>query len=166
MSQKIVLIWAESRNGVIGDMNTIPWTVPEDLQQFRNFTVGEAVIMGRKTYESLPQQPLPSRRCVVITRQENYQAEGAEVVNSLEEAIELTKDQDQTVFIAGGAEVYHDALPIATHAIVTEIDIDVNGDDFAPTLDENWTQYLQNPDSGWYASKSGILYRTRFFSQD
>ena len=111
------LIVAHARNGVIGKDNKLPWYLPEDLKNFKRTTIGKPVIMGRKTWESLG-RPLPGRRNIVITRQENYKAEGATVVGSLDEALKAVEDAP-IAFIMGGAQVYEEALPRVKVAHIT-----------------------------------------------
>jgi dihydrofolate reductase len=136
---KIGLVYARSRNGVIGKDGVLPWHLPEDLAHFKRITMGHPVIMGRKTWESLPPKfrPLPGRRNIVVTRQADWQAEGASRASSLQDAIALCEARDQA-WIIGGAQIFHDALPLAHCCEVTEIDADFEGDVFAPRLDESW----------------------------
>ena len=133
------LIFARARNGVIGHNNTLPWHLPEDLAHFKQTTLGQPVIMGRKTWASLPPKfrPLPGRTNIVVTRQADWQAEGAVVAHSIEEALQHCPS-DAQVWVIGGAEVYAQAMPLATRAVVTEIDADFEGDAFAPTFDADW----------------------------
>ncbi len=135
------LIFARARNGVIGNHNTLPWHLPEDLAHFKQTTLGQPVVMGRKTWESLPPKfrPLPGRTNIVVTRQSGWQAEGALVAHSLEQALEHCP-ADPQVWVIGGAEVYAQAMPLATRAVVTEIDADFEGDAFAPTFDSSWQE--------------------------
>ena len=138
---KLNLILARSRNGVIGRNNTLPWHVPEDLAYFKQTTLGSPVIMGRKTWDSLPPRfrPLPGRLNVVITRQENWQAEGAVVAHSIAQACERCPPES-TAWIIGGAELYALALPMAETAVITEIDADFEGDAFAPQFGPDWNE--------------------------
>ncbi len=133
------LIFARARNGVIGHNNTLPWHLPEDLAHFKHTTLGQPVVMGRKTWESLPPKfrPLPGRTNIVVTRQRDWHAEGAVVAHSIEEAVQHCA-ADAQVWVIGGAEVYAQAMPLATCAVVTEIDADFEGDAFAPTFDAAW----------------------------
>ncbi len=113
------LIWAQSASGVIGRAGAIPWRLPEDLAHFKNLTLGHTVVMGRRTWESLPARvrPLPGRRNVVLTRQADYMAQGAHVMSSLDEAL-----SGDDVWVIGGAEIYVLALPHAARCEVTEVD--------------------------------------------
>jgi dihydrofolate reductase len=135
------LIFARARNGVIGKDNTLPWHLPEDLAHFKQTTLGQPVVMGRKTWESLPPKfrPLPGRTNIVVTRQTDWQAEGAVVAHSIEEAMQHCPAAAQ-VWVIGGAEVYAQAMSLATRAVVTEIDADFEGDAFAPTFDLSWQE--------------------------
>jgi len=119
----IVLVVAAARNGVIGKDGAIPWRLPEDMRRFKALTLGHAVVMGRKTWDSLPpkNRPLPGRRNLVVTRDTNWRAEGAERV-TLETA--LAGD----VFVIGGAEIYRAALPLAGRIELTEVQGDFDGD--------------------------------------
>ena len=135
----INMIFARSANGVIGNNNTMPWHLPEDLAHFKKLTLGSPVIMGRKTWDSLPTKfrPLPGRTNVVITRQTGWQAEGAQTAGSLMDALafcQLASD----VWIIGGAQIYAQAEPLASRIEVTHIDKTYVGDAFAPTLGSQW----------------------------
>ena len=133
---KVSLLAAVARNGVIGRGGAIPWHLPEDLARFRELTTGYAVVMGRKTWDSLPGRfrPLPGRRNVVLTRDPEWTAEGAERAGSLEEAFTLLGHED-AVFVIGGAEIYATALPFADALLLTEVDGEIAGDAFFPQWD-------------------------------
>mgnify|MGYP003579062365 CR=1 FL=1 len=135
------LIYARARNGVIGRDNRLPWHLPEDLAHFKALTLGCPVVMGRRTWESLPPKfrPLPGRRNIVVTRQPDWSAPGAESAPSLEAALGRCADADKA-WIVGGAELYRQAAPFAQVAQVTEIEQDVDGDAFAPELDARWRE--------------------------
>ena len=138
---RLHLIYARARNGTIGKDGQMPWHLPEDLAHFKRKTLGQPVIMGRKTWESLPERfrPLPGRVNIVVTRQANWQAAGALRASSLEEAQTLCGPV-QDAWIMGGAEIYRQAEPLAHTAVVTEIDADFEGDAFAPTLSSAWQE--------------------------
>lgn len=123
------IIAAVARNGVIGDKNTLLWHITEDMRYFRRVTSGHAVIMGRKTFDSLG-RALPKRTNVVITRQ-NIEIEGCEVVHSLQEAIDMFPADDE-VFIIGGAQIYREAMPIADRLYLTRVERDYQGDTSFP----------------------------------
>lgn len=137
MSKEIILIAAVAKNFVIGKGNELPWRLPKDMKFFAETTKGHTVIMGRKTWESIPPKyrPLPERRNIVVTSQQIYiraDFEGAEVFNGLDVAIAASTGK---VFICGGGEVYKQALPIADKLILTEVDAQVEGDIFFPDFD-------------------------------
>ncbi len=155
----IGLIWAQSTSGVIGRDGTIPWRLPEDLARFKELTMGHTVVMGRRTWESLPRsvRPLPGRRNVVITRDPDYRADGADVVTSIEAAL-----AEPQTWVIGGSEIYHLALPAATRCEVTEVEIDLRLEDddaLAPVLDESWV----GTSGDWHDSTSGLRYRFHNF---
>jgi len=129
---QLSMIVAVAHDGVIGVNNTLPWHLPEDLKRFRALTMGHHIIMGRKTYDSLGRL-LPGRTTVIVTRNENYKVEGALVAHSLEAAIALCED-DEEVFLIGGAELYQTGLKLAHKLYITEIELDVVGDSFFPKL--------------------------------
>ena len=133
------LIYARARNGVIGRDNAMPWHLPEDLAHFKATTLGCPVIMGRKTWDSLPPRfrPLPGRRNIVVTRQADWNAQGAERAGSLEQALASCADSPR-VWVTGGAELYRLALPHADVVEVTVIDQDFEGDAYAPELGAEW----------------------------
>ncbi len=133
------LIWAQARNGVIGRDNTIPWRIPEDMAHFKNVTSGHPVVMGRRTWDSLPPRfrPLVDRRNIVVTRGPDWSADGAEVAHSVDDAITLASD-DVEAWVIGGSEIYAAALDRAERLVVTEVDLDVDGDAYAPVLGPEW----------------------------
>ena len=130
---KITLIAARARNGVIGRNNQMPWKILGEQAYFKRMTMGNPIVMGRKTWESIG-RPLPGRRNIVVTRDHGYAATGAEVARSLDEAISLAGDAEQ-VFIIGGAQMYAEAMPRASRVLLTEIDADFDGDTVIPPLD-------------------------------
>ena len=142
---RINLIYARARNGVIGRNNTLPWHLPQDLAHFKRWTTGAPVVMGRKTWDSLPERfrPLPGRPNIVVTRQCAWQSPGAIVVHDLQQAEQVCAAMPQTpaeLWVIGGAQIYDSALALATRAIVTELARDFDGDVFAPRLDADWTE--------------------------
>lgn len=138
---RLNLIYARAANGVIGKDNALPWHLPEDLAHFKRTTLGSPVIMGRKTWDSLPPRfrPLPGRRNIVLTRDSRWQAEGAQRAGSVAEAVAACGDAAEA-WVIGGAEVYRQALPHARRVVVTEIARDFEGDAFAPTLGPDWSE--------------------------
>ena len=141
MRMGLNLIFARARNGVIGKHNALPWHLPEDLAHFKATTLGQPVIMGRKTWDSLPPKfrPLPGRMNIVVTRQTDWLSDGASVAHSIEGAVQLCPAGSQP-WVIGGAELYRLAMPSATRVVVTEIEADFEGDAFAPTLDASWQE--------------------------
>lgn len=135
------LIYARAANGVIGKNNTLPWHLPEDMAHFKQLTHGCCVIMGRKTWDSLPPRfrPLPGRTNIVVTRQGDWHADGARRAASLVDALAQC-DAGETVWVIGGAQMYAQALPLADRVEVTEIEQDFNGDAHAPVLGAEWVE--------------------------
>lgn len=131
---RVSLVAAVARGGVIGRANTIPWRIPEDMRRFRSVTMGHPVVMGRRTWDSLPDRfrPLPGRRNIVVTRNPAWHADGAERAGSLQEALSLLGGALQ-VFVIGGGELYADALPLADELLLTEIDAEIEGDTSFPS---------------------------------
>jgi dihydrofolate reductase len=152
---RLGLIWAQSTSGVIGRGGGIPWQLPEDLAHFKELTMGHTVVMGRRTWESLPAKvrPLPGRRNVVLTHQTDFTADGATVVGELDDAL-----TDPDTWVVGGEQIYTLAMPRADLCEVTEIDIDLprdDGDAVAPVLDEMWV----GKPGEWQVSRTGVRYR-------
>ena len=133
---RISLVAAVARGGVIGRDNGIPWRIAEDVARFREVTMGSPVVMGRRTWDSIPERfrPLPGRRNVVVTGNEEWRADGAERAGSLEAALGLLGDAAQ-VFVIGGAGVYAAAIPVADELLLTEIDAEIEGDTLFPDVD-------------------------------
>lgn len=149
------LIWAQASNGVIGRNNTLPWRLPEDMAHFKATTMGCPVVMGRKTWDSLPPKfrPLPGRINIVLTRHPDWQAAGALRAGSLEEAIHLCPS-DARVWVTGGADVYAQALPQANTAVVTEIEAAFEGDAVAPRFGDAWTEVARER----HVSSTGLAF--------
>ncbi len=141
---RLHLIFARAANGVIGTNGSLPWHLPEDLAHFKRTTLGCPVIMGRKTWDSLPARfrPLPGRVNIVVTRQAHWnggQAEGALRAGSIAEALALCPAHGDA-WVIGGAEIYAQALPLAQSVVVTEIDADFEGDALAPPIGTGWAE--------------------------
>ena len=135
----IALIWAMSQNRVIGRDNTLPWRLPLDMKHFMATTMGKPVVMGRKTMESM-KAPLPGRTNIVITRNTQWQKEGAKVCHNLDDALELASAQGEIdgqteLMVIGGADIYGLALPKAHRLYITHVHADIDGDVFFPEFD-------------------------------
>jgi dihydrofolate reductase len=143
----VILIAAVGSNGVIGRDNDLPWRIREDLRHFKELTLGQTLVMGRKTYDSIG-RPLPGRRTVVVTRQPDWAVDGVEVAHSLEAALELADGKD--VYVAGGGEIYRQALPYADRLELTEVDQSPTGDVTFPTFDRaTWQVTARAPHDGF-----------------
>lgn len=140
------LIYARAANGVIGKDGAMPWHLPEDLAHFKRLTQGHPVIMGRKTWDSLPARfrPLPGRANIVITRQADWNEIGAQRASSLREALSMAEQTDSEAWIIGGAQIYAQALPLASRVEVTEIGRDFDGDAHAPQLGPEWQEVARS----------------------
>lgn len=125
---------AVAQNGVIGRGNSLPWKLRSDLQRFKRITMGHALIMGRKTYESIG-RPLPGRQTVVLSRSQETHFEGVEVATTLDEALGMVQ-KDRQAFVVGGAEIYRLAMPRIQHLYLTRILADVDGDAFMDSIVE------------------------------
>lgn len=151
---KLALIAAVARNGAIGKDNALPWRLPADLQRFRRETMGCPVVMGRKTWDSLPAafKPLPGRRNLVVTRNSAWRADGAEALPSLEAALARVADAER-VCVIGGGELYALALPHADELLLTEVDLEVAGDAFFPAWDRSAFREVERSshvsEAGW-----------------
>ncbi len=143
-SHRLNLIVAYARNRTIGRDNLLPWKLPGDLAFFKRTTMGCPIIMGRKTWQSIG-RPLPGRLNIVVTRDGKAQFEGATCVQSIEQAIALTKNMPE-VFVIGGAQLYADMLPKIDRIVATEIDQDIHGDaSFAPLDPSQWRETSRAP---------------------
>lgn len=163
MQRKVGMIWAQGRNGSIGRNGVMPWHLPEDLAHFKDTTVGAPVIMGRKTWESLPEKfrPLPGRQNIVVTRNDDFVASGAVTAESLEEAFAKadppSKESTVDAWVIGGGELYKLAMPLATKLVVTMVDLEVaDADTFAPEIDDSWSISFRGSDE---LSRSGVTLR-------
>ena len=167
----IGLIWAQARDAagraVIGAAGAIPWRVPEDFAHFKATTAGHPVVMGRRTWESLPRRPLPGRTNVVVTRRAGWSDGGAVAASSLDEALALAAAAPggDEVWVMGGGEVYAEAMALADRLVVTEVDLEVEGDAFAPAVDGAAWEVV---DDGAWATSSGpgaLRHRIRTYAR-
>ncbi|SOE04207.1 dihydrofolate reductase [Blastococcus haudaquaticus] len=153
----VALIWAQARDRVIGASGGLPWHLPEDLKLFRTLTTGSTVVMGRRTWESLPERfrPLPGRTNVVLTSDPAWTADGARRAASVAEVL----DTGQPLWVIGGGEVYSAFLPHADRLVVTDVDVAVEGDTWAPAIGAEWRRVSRTPEQGWsFSSASGLRY--------
>ena len=139
MEEGLFLIYARAANGTIGKDNSLPWHLPADLKRFKALTMGKPMIMGRKTFESLPGL-LPGRRHIVLTRRESWDSDGAEVARSVEEAIALARQENdgREIAVVGGAAIYDVFRPLAERIEVTEIHAEFEGDTFMKPIGSEW----------------------------
>lgn len=154
----IGLVWAEAR-GVIGHDGVLPWHLPEDLAHFKAITLGGAVIMGRRTWDSLPERfrPLPDRTNIVVTRQPDWRAEGVHTANTVDAA--LAQADGAATWVIGGAQIFSLTMEHADVLEVTEIDADIPGDTQAPSIGSDWRIANADPAEGWHRSSTGLDYR-------
>ena len=153
----IRMVWAQSAGGVIGADGALPWHLPEDLRLFRALTLGSTVVMGRRTWNSLPSRfrPLPGRRNVVLSSTLDAAGHGVQVVRSVDEVLALDGD----LWAIGGGAVYAALLEHADEAVVTEVDVQLPGDTWAPRLDPGWALGVRVPGTGWSESIGGLRFR-------
>lgn len=156
----LALIWAQTTAGVIGGSGDIPWHIPGEQRRFKQLTMGGTVIMGRKTWDSLPERvrPLPGRANIVVTRSAAFEAPGAQVVHSVAEALAAANPQ-LPAWCMGGGELYAQLIGCANRLEVTEVQLEVTGDAYAPTIGPEWRQVSADPESGWHESPEGVRYR-------
>ena len=160
----INLIVAIGKNGAIGRKGDLIWHISDDLKRFKQLTMGHPVIMGRKTWESLPKRPLPGRKNIVLTTNPALQAEGAVVVNSIESAIAAA--YGKSPFIMGGAQIYNAFLPYVTHAFVTQIDAECPDADAFLNIDFTSPQWEKTKETAPSLTSQGIPYRYVNYSKN
>jgi len=157
----ISLLVAYDLNRVIGIDNKMPWHIPEELQYFKKVTMGKAIVMGRKTFESIG-RPLPGRLNIVVTRNEDYEASGAEVFHNLQKALERGKEYSDEVVIIGGAEIFNLSIDIADRLYITIIRKEYEGDTFFPAHDDSWKLVSESEDQ---YTEDGIPYSYLVFDR-
>ncbi|HEY0247743.1 MAG TPA: dihydrofolate reductase [Gryllotalpicola sp.] len=150
-SAPLALIWAQTTAGVIGGAGDIPWHIPGEQRRFKEFTIGGTVIMGRRTWDSLPARvrPLPGRENIVVTRDAAFAAPGARVVHTVDEAL-AAADPKRQAWCMGGGQLYAQTIGRATRLEVTEVALEVPGDAFAPPIGAEWRLASADPGSGWH----------------
>lgn len=158
------IIVAVSKNNMIGKDNSIPWFIPEDLKRFKEITMGKKMIMGRKTFESLP-RVLPGRKHIILTRNKDYKVdnENVEVYYDFDDLINKFKDSEEEIFIIGGSEIYNKFYKHANKLFLTEVDLKVDGDTTFPIIDLNEWDLVNN--SSKNISKSNIAYIYKDFTR-
>ncbi len=158
---RIALVVAVSRNGVIGSEGGLPWRIPSDLKRFKATTMGKPVIMGRKTWESIPKRPLRGRRNIVLTRSTKFVAEGAEVAANIEEAVQMARAENPPeICVIGGGEVFRLFFRLADRLYLTEVDIDAEGDTRFPQIDPTqWTEVLRETVAPGPSDSAGFTLR-------
>ena len=143
--RRVVLVAAYADNRVIGDRGRIPWRLPADFAHFKRETLGHTLVMGRATWDSIG-RPLPGRTTIVVTRDRSWRADGALVAHSLEEALSVAAGLDGDIVVVGGGQVYEQALPHATHQVLTEVHCSPEGDAFYPSFDPGeWKETRREP---------------------
>ena len=158
---RIAFVVAVARNGVIGRQGVLPWRISSDLKRFKAITMGKPVIMGRKTWESLPRRPLPGRLNIVVTRDRHYQAEGAVVTASVAEALgEARQTDSDEICVIGGAEIFRQMLPMADRLYLTEVDLAPEGDVLFPPFDqEAWRETSRETHARAEGDDAGFVLR-------
>jgi dihydrofolate reductase len=146
---QLTLIAAYADNRVIGDHGRIPWRISEDFAHFKATTMGGTLVMGRATYDSIG-RPLPGRTTIVVTRNPDWSADGVLVAHSLADALALAGEQSSQTFVVGGTQIYEQALPLATHQVLTEVHQSPDGDAHYPEFDhDEWVETRREPREGF-----------------
>ena len=159
--KRVTLVAAVARNGVIGDGAEIPWRIPGEQRRFKELTIGHTLVMGRATYDSIG-RPLPGRTTVVLTRDPRWSAEGVLVAHDLDAALAIAEDLPGQVMVAGGAQVYAAALPHADEQVLTEVDLEPDGDVLYPAFDRaEWAEVSREPASGDGTAYDVVTWRRR-----
>jgi dihydrofolate reductase len=147
--RRLTLVAAYAANRVIGDHGRIPWHLSEDFGHFKATTMGGVLVMGRATYDSIG-RPLPGRTTIVVTRNPDWSADGVLVAHSLDDALALAAEQPGETFVVGGTQIYEQALPLATHQVLTEVDLAPDGDAHFPEFEsDDWVETRREPRDGF-----------------
>ena len=132
MTKKIIAIWAQDTKGIIGKSDRLPWYLPKDLKHFKETTLNQVILMGRVTFEGMNKRLLPNRETLILTSQFDYQVDGATVVTSVEDVLDWYENQDKTLYIVGGSQVYKLFEPYVDELFVTQVQAEVDGDTYFP----------------------------------
>ena len=159
--KRVILVAAVARNRVIGNGADIPWSLPGEQAEFKKLTLGHTLVMGRATYESIG-RPLPGRTTIVLTRDRGWSADGVLVAHDLMQALARAATTEGEIVVAGGAQVYAEALPLASEQIITEVPLEPEGDAFYPAFDEReWVETDRERFDGferaWYSRRDALL---------
>jgi dihydrofolate reductase len=145
----VTLVAAVAANGVIGKDGTLPWHLPGDLRHFKRLTEGHVLVMGRRTFDSIG-RPLPGRNTIVVTRQPQWHADGFQTAADVPEALAQAGQLDKQVFVAGGQEVFREALPVADRMVISKVDARPDGDTVFPPVDwASWQEVSREPMDGF-----------------
>jgi dihydrofolate reductase len=145
----VTIVAAVAANGVIGRDGDLPWHLPEDLRHFKRLTKGHVLVMGRRTFESIG-RPLPDRTTIVVTRQPDWRADGVLTAAGVPEALARGAEVDAEVFVAGGFEVFREAMPVADRMVITAVDARPDGDTVFPPVDwAGWREAEREPHEGF-----------------
>lgn len=132
MHKKIIAIWAQDQCGIIGKNNHLPWHLPKDLKYFKETTLNQAILMGRVTFEGMNKRLLPNRELLILTTQSDYQVDGATVVTNVDEVLDWYKNQNKTLYIVGGSQIYQLFEPYIDELVITQVQAEVEGDTYFP----------------------------------
>ena len=145
----VTLVAAVAANGVIGKDGALPWHLPDDLRNFKRLTMGHVLVMGRRTFDSIG-RPLPDRTTIVVTRQSQWRAEGVQTAADVPEALARAAQLDEQVFVAGGQEIFREALPVADTMVISKVDARPDGDTVFPPVDwAAWQEESREPMDGF-----------------
>lgn len=132
MNKKLVAIWAQDKSGIIGKDNHLPWHLPKGLKHFKETTLNQAILMGRVTFGGMNKRLLPNREILILTTQSDYQVYGATVVTSVEDVLDWYENQDKTLYIVGGSQIYQLFEPYIDELVITQVQVEVEGDTYFP----------------------------------
>lgn len=145
MTKKIVAIWAEDENHLIGVNDGLPWRLPKELKHFKETTMGQALLMGRVTFDGMKRRILPGRETLILTRDKAFEADGVTVVNDMDQVFEWFKNHDKTLYVVGGASIYKAFLPYCDEIIKTTVHGEFDGDTYFPDVDlEQFTKVSES----------------------